>query len=86
MSRIHVEWSLSDDARSIERQFEFRAFSRTISFANAVAFVAMNEGHHPEMIVNYGRCKVRYTTTAIDGLSENDFICAAKIDLLAEET
>ena len=85
MSQIHGDWSLSDDGKSIGRRFEFQAYARTIAFANAVAFVATNEGHHPEMIVNYGNLQVNYTTTAIDGLSENDFICAAKIDRLAEE-
>lgn len=86
MAEIHPDWKLSADARQIGRLFSFKAFSRTISFVNAVAFVATNEGHHPEMIVNYGSCQVNYHTNAIDGLSENDFICAAKIDRLAEET
>lgn len=85
MAQIHDDWSLSDDGTQISRVFEFRAFARTIAFANAVAFIATNEGHHPEMIVNYGNCRVNYTTNAIDGLSDNDFICAAKIDRLAEE-
>jgi len=85
MPRIHADWTLSDDARIIGRFFEFKAFSRTISFVNAIAFIATNEGHHPELIVNYGSCQVNYYTHAIDGLSDNDFICAAKIDRLAEE-
>lgn len=86
MAEIHPDWKLSSDARQIGRLFNFKAFSRTISFVNAVAFVAMNEGHHPEMIVSYGSCQVNYRTTAVDGLSDNDFICAAKVDRLAEET
>jgi 4a-hydroxytetrahydrobiopterin dehydratase len=79
------EWTLDRDAECIDRFFEFPAFSRTIAFVNAVAWIATNEGHHPELTVNYGSCNVMYRTHAIDGLSDNDFICAAKIDRLAEE-
>lgn len=82
---LHADWELSDDAHSISRLFSFKVFSRTIAFVNAVAFVATNEGHHPEMLVDYGSCKVTFTTNAIEGLSENDFICAAKIDQLARQ-
>jgi len=82
---LHEGWTLNDTATSIERHFTFPAFSRTIAFVNAVAFVATNEGHHPQILVNYGSCSIVYTTTAISGLSDNDFICAAKIDRLAED-
>lgn len=85
LARIDAAWSLLPDGRSIERTFTFPVFGRTIAFANAVAWVATVEGHHPEMVINYGSCVVRYTTTAIEGLSENDFICAAKIDRLAAD-
>ena len=85
LTELHAGWTLNDALSSIERDFKFPAFSRTIAFANAVAFVATNEGHHPQMIVNYGSCRIIYTTTAISGLSDNDFICAAKIDRLAAE-
>jgi len=85
MTKIHAGWSLNMESATIERQFDFPAFSRTIAFVNAVAFIATNEGHHPEMIVTYGRCIVRYMTHSIGGLSDNDFICAAKVDRLGEE-
>ncbi len=85
MTALHTGWSLSEDGKSIVRTFDFPAFSRTIAFVNAVAWVATVEGHHPEMKVSYGCCVVSYTTNAIDGLSENDFICAAKIDRLATD-
>ncbi len=84
MEELHADWSLEDDGKAIEREFRFKAFSRTMSFVNAVAFVAMNEGHHPDATFSYGYCRVRYWTHAIGGLSDNDFICAAKIDALAE--
>ena len=81
MSELHPDWRLSD--RAISREFRFAGFGMTMAFVNAVAWVATSEGHHPEMTVKYGGCLVRYTTNAIDGLSDNDFICAAKIDRLA---
>jgi 4a-hydroxytetrahydrobiopterin dehydratase len=85
LRELHEDWQLSEDDKSISRQFDFPAFSRTIAFTNAVAWIATVEGHHPEMTVSYGRCVVAYKTTAIDGLSDNDFICAAKIDRLWED-
>lgn len=85
MGAIDEAWSLNFDAQFIERRFDFPLFSRTIAFVNAVAWIATNEGHHPELKLTYGSCRIRYRTTAIDGLSDNDFICAAKIDRLAEE-
>lgn len=85
MGALDDSWSLDDSAATIKRHFEFPAFSRTIAFVNAVAWVATNEGHHPELFVSYGSCTVQYQTHAINGLSDNDFICAAKIDRLAEE-
>lgn len=85
MTALDARWSLADDGKSIVRTFRFPAFSRTIAFVNAVAWIATVEGHHPEMVVSYGSCVVRYTTNAIDGLSDNDFICAAKVDRLSAE-
>ncbi|MDH3989452.1 MAG: 4a-hydroxytetrahydrobiopterin dehydratase [Gammaproteobacteria bacterium] len=83
LKELHDDWSLDADDSAIEREFRFPAFSRTMSFVNAVGFVATNEGHHPEATFSYGFCRVRYWTHAIGGLSDNDFICAAKIDRLA---
>ena len=86
MRALHADWMLSKDGLEIARVFEFPAYSRTLAFANAVAWIAVSEGHHPVLTIEYGRCAVSYTTHAIDGLSDNDFICAAKIDRLAAET
>lgn len=77
-------WSLSDDGKEIARRFEFKGFYRTMAFVNALAWVANQEDHHPDFEVSYGHCHVRFTTHAIDGLSENDFICAAKVNALLE--
>jgi 4a-hydroxytetrahydrobiopterin dehydratase len=75
-------WSLSDDGRSIGREFRFRDFYRTMSFVNALAHIANLEDHHPDLELGYNYCRVRFSTHSIGGLSENDFICAAKIDLI----
>lgn len=83
MSALHDGWRLSDDGKAITRVFRFPAYSWTIAFANGVAWIATTEGHHPRMIVEYGSCSVSFTTNAIDGLSDNDFICAAKVDRIA---
>lgn len=73
-------WQLAQDGRALGREFSFRDFYRTMSFVNALAHVANIEDHHPDLEVGYNYCRVRYSTHAIGGLSENDFICAAKID------
>lgn len=78
--RLDPAWTLDDNAGSLRREFSFRDFYRTMSFVNAVAHVANIEDHHPDLEVSYGSCRVRYSTHAIGGLSENDFICAAKLD------
>jgi len=85
LAALHENWTYDEPASSISRLFEFPSFSRTIAFTNAVAWIATIEGHHPEMTVNYGSCLVMYRTHSIDGLSDNDFICAAKIDRLAAD-
>jgi len=82
LEALHPAWSLSEDGLEISRTFEFPAYSRTLGFANAVAWIAITEGHHPILTIQYGSCSVRYTTHAINGLSDNDFICAAKVDRL----
>jgi 4a-hydroxytetrahydrobiopterin dehydratase len=73
-------WSLGEGGRELSRTFTFRDFHETMSFVNAVAWVANQEGHHPDLGVGYDRCTVRYSTHSIGGLSENDFICAAKVN------
>ena len=75
-------WELSEDAKMISRRFEFKGFFRCMSFINAMAWVVNNENHHPDFSAGYNYCEVGFTTHAIDGLSENDFICAAKISAL----
>lgn len=84
MRALHSDWTLSDDGQSIHRRFEFDRFTQTMGFVNAVAWIAESEDHHPDMNVSYGYCEMKWTTHAINGLSENDFICAAKVDRLID--
>ena len=81
--QLSSEWVLSTDGPYLRREFRFRDFYRTMSFVNALAHIAHIEDHHPDLEVGYNYCRVQYTTHAIKGLSENDFICAAKIDRIA---
>ncbi len=67
---------------SLVREFEFMNFYQTMAFVNAVAWLANLENHHPDMEVGYSRCVIRYNTHSIGGISENDFICAAKINVM----
>ena len=73
-------WSL--DGKSITKAYKFRNYFETMAFVNAAAWISHREDHHPDMLVGYSECRVSYVTHAIDGLSENDFICAAKLDAL----
>ena len=68
--------------RIIGKTFEFKNYYQTMAFVNAVAWLSHREDHHPDLRVSYNQCYVEYTTHAIGGLSENDFICAAKVDAL----
>ena len=75
-------WSLAANGAGISKKFDFGNYYETMAFVNATAWVSHQENHHPDLEVGYRQCRVRYTTHAIDGLSENDFICAARIDAL----
>jgi 4a-hydroxytetrahydrobiopterin dehydratase len=75
-----TEWEVADGA--ITRRFEFKNYYQTMAFVNAVAWIAHNENHHPDLEVSYRFCRVRYITHAVGGLSENDFICAARVNTL----
>lgn len=76
------DWHLSEDSKSIWRFWLFKNHSQVMSFINAIAFISQREQHHPDISFGYNNCRVSYTTHAIDGLSENDFICASYIDAL----
>jgi 4a-hydroxytetrahydrobiopterin dehydratase len=73
-------WEYRDGA--ICKIFSFRSFADTMAFVNGVAGIAAREDHHPEMRVSYSQCSIAYNTHSVGGMSENDFICAAKIEML----
>ncbi len=75
-------WRIAEDGRSLRRGFGFADFHHTMAFVNAVAWIAHVEDHHPDLEVGYDYCRVTYSTHSVGGLSENDFICAAKVDAL----
>jgi 4a-hydroxytetrahydrobiopterin dehydratase len=84
LGQLDAGWSVVEDGKAIRRAFRFEDFYRTMAFVNAIAWIANTEDHHPDLEVGYNYCRVRFTTHAIGGLSENDFICAAKIDALRQ--
>ena len=75
-------WELVENGHALSKTFKFKDYCRTMSFVNALAHMAHREDHHPDLGVHYDRCVVRYSTHDVGGLSENDFICAAKADAL----
>ena len=81
LRQVH-DWALAEPWKEIRREFKFENYYRTIAFVNAVAWIAHTEDHHPDLEVGYNRCVVRFSTHSVGGLSDNDFICAAKIDAL----
>jgi len=77
-------WGLHGDGStvSIEKTYSFQTFLQVISFVNAVAFVAEKMDHHPEMLVGYSKCSVRYRTHDVNGITPIDFDCAKQVDAL----
>jgi 4a-hydroxytetrahydrobiopterin dehydratase len=77
---LHEDWMLIDDAHLLVREFRCKDFAEAMNFANKVAVIAEEENHHPDLNIAWGSVGVELSTHAIHGLSENDFILAAKID------
>lgn len=75
-------WTLSDDGRVIRRRFAFKGFLKAVEMANLAAWVGNKQDYHPDITFGYGYCEVTLTTHAAKGLTENDFICAARLDAL----
>lgn len=83
-AKLSSAWSVSDDGQAIQGEFTFKNYYHTTAFVNAVAWVAHCQDHHPDITFGYKNCTIVYSTHAIGGLSENDFICAARVDALRE--
>lgn len=77
-------WKVNDDHTAIQREFKFKNYYETIAFVNALAWIANQQDHHPDLEVSYNRCAVTFSTHSIGGLSNNDFICAARVNALLE--
>ena len=73
-------WERSGD--EIARTYDFKDYHQTIAFVNATAWISHQEDHHPDLEVGYNKCRVRYSTHSVGGLSENDFRCAARVEAL----
>ena len=67
---------------TLVKVYPFTNYYQTMAFVNALAWISHREDHHPDLSIGYNQCRVHYSTHAVEGLSENDFICAAKCDAL----
>jgi len=77
------KWQFCANDNVLCRTFHFDSYKETIEFVNQVAEIAEAQDHHPDLLVSYRRCKVSYKTHTVDGITENEFICAAQIDALS---
>ena len=75
-----IGWRLIDG--SLEKASTFKNYHETIGCVNALAFIANAEDHHPDLVVSYGKCTVRFNTHDVNGISVSDFFCASKVDAL----
>ena len=82
LPQLDSGWQVSEDKKEIKRSFSFANFYETMAFINAIAWIANQENHHPDLEVGYNYCHIRFMTHALKGLSLNDFICAAKVDAI----
>jgi 4a-hydroxytetrahydrobiopterin dehydratase len=71
-------------AGEIVKIYEFKNYFQTMAFVNATAWISHQENHHPDLEVGYNKCKVRFSTHDVGGISENDLICAAKVEALGK--
>ena len=80
--QLDARWQCVDEGKALRAQFEFKNYWHTTAFVNAVAWIAHREDHHPNIAFGYRQATVTWWTHAASGLTENDFICAAKVDAL----
>ncbi len=79
-------WKLHGDGAdvAIEKTFAFKNYLRTMAFVNAIAYIAEQQDHHPELLVRYNTCSVRFNTHDVRGITQSDFACAALVDALLQ--
>jgi 4a-hydroxytetrahydrobiopterin dehydratase len=73
-------WEATAGGKAIAKSYKFKNFYETMSFVNAVAHIANTQDHHPDVTLSYNTCRVQYSTHTVGGISENDLICAARIE------
>jgi 4a-hydroxytetrahydrobiopterin dehydratase len=78
-------WEFDKNNNLISRDFKFKNYYNTIAFINAAAWIIHQENHHPEIIITYNSCRISFNTHSVNGISKNDFICAAKINNLLSD-
>ncbi len=79
---LRGEWTISEDGKKLNASFQFKNYYHTTAFVNAAIYVAHREDHHPDISFGYKTVQMTWWTHTADGLTENDFICAAKVDAL----
>ncbi len=82
LAELNQNWLFDSNYQNMSFDFQFDNFHQTMAFVNALAWIAHQQDHHPDLEIGYKHCLVRYSTHSIGGLSENDFICAARIEQL----
>ncbi len=79
-AQLDPNWEIDDEGKSLSRKFTFKGYAKAVYHANLVAFLSDKEGHHADVAFGWGYCHVTYTSHELGRLSENDFICASKLD------
>lgn len=82
MTQLADDWSVTEDHKYLKKSLKFKNFYETMAFVNAIAWIANQENHHPDLEIGYNYCHITLMTHALQGLTLNDFICAAKFDQL----
>lgn len=80
IQQLEPQWQLDQQQQTISYSYAFKNYYQTMAFVNVIAQIAHQQDHHPDLQVSYNRCTVTYSTHSVNGLSINDFICAAKIN------
>lgn len=84
LDQLAARWTIDKDGKLVA-SLDFKNYGATVAFVNAVAYIARREKHHPDITFGYNNCQITLITHAIDGLSDNDFIVAARVDRLLDD-
>jgi 4a-hydroxytetrahydrobiopterin dehydratase len=84
LKQLSDRWAIDAEGQLVA-ELEFKNYGATVAFVNAVAYIARREKHHPDISFGYNNCRIALVTHAIDGLSDNDFIVAARVDRLLDD-